>query len=288
MIYLDNASTTIIDEEVLKSYTLFLNEYFANASAIHALGLKGQKYLTSAKEQITKILNVPNFDVIFTSGATESNNLAIKGTAFNYQNRGKTIITDSIEHSSVINAFMQLKDVFNLNVKVLSVNSEGVIDLDELASYVNDDVILVSLMNVNNEVGAINPLAEASKLIRKYPKCYFHVDDSQGLGKVSFDYNLVDLVTLSAHKIYGLKGSGILLKRKTMTLLPILSGGGQENGQRSGTYDVAKDISFAKTIRLAKEREVEDYKYVSSLKKQLVEGLSGRDDVVINSPLNSS
>ena len=251
IIYLDNAATTLVNPEVLDSYNKTKNQYFANPSSIHISGQESSRLLSKAREQILSLLNVNDDELIFTSGATEANNLAIKGYALKYQNRGKHLITTVIEHPSVLEAFKQLEDNFGFEVTYLPINKNGVIDVNDLKKAIRKDTILVSIMAVNNEVGSINNINEISNLLNDYPLIAFHSDVTQGIGKINLPYEKMDMFSFSGHKIHGLNSSGALIKRKKIELLPLLSGGGQENNFRSGTNDVALAVSLAKAMRLS-------------------------------------
>ena len=288
MIYLDNASTTIIEKEVLDSYQALLLAYYANPASSHKLGAQTASLQNKAREMILNLLKLKDYEVIFTSGATEANNLLLRGLAFAYQNRGKHIITSKVEHPSIINTCKQLEELYGFKVTYLNVNKEGTIDLEELKSSLQKDTILVSIMHVNNETGAVNPLKEIKEILKDYPHVYFHSDAVQGFSKVPFDYNNVDAFTLSAHKIHGLKGSGALVKKKSIRLVSQLTGGNQEDGYRSGTSNFPCNVALAKTIRLALEKQEKNYKHVKQLHNYLFDELSKIDNIVINSTRNGS
>ena len=288
MIYLDNASTTIIEKEVLDSYQALLSAYYANPSSSHKLGVQTNALQNKAREMILKLLNLNNYEVIFTSGATESNNLLLRGLAFAYQNRGKHIITSSVEHPSILNTCKQLEELYGFKVTYLGVNEEGIIDLDELKTAIQKDTILVSLMLVNNETGAINPLKEVKRILKDYPNIILHSDAVQGFSKVDFDFNNVDAFTLSAHKIHGLKGSGALIKRKSIRLVSQQTGGNQEDGYRSGTSNFPVNVTFAKTVRLALEKQKDNFNKVKVLHDFLFDELENNEQILINSTRNGS
>lgn len=285
MIYLDYVSTTPLHKEVNQMYQSLLNDYFANADSLYSMGLQTSSLMEKSRSLIANMLHVKTNEIIFTSGASESNNAAIKGCAFQYQNRGKHIITTEIEHSSVYNTCVQLRDVFGFEVDFLSVDQNGQIDLKQLENLIRDDTILVSMMYVNNEVGMILPIQEVSQMIhRKNPKTKFHVDMVQALGKLPIDLSIVDYASFSAHKIYGLKGSGVLFKRESASLVPLINGGQQENGLRGGTSNTATHTMFAKTLRLALENQAQKLKYVTSLNHYVRDQLLQIQDIVINTP----
>lgn len=284
MIYLDYVSTTPLHPEVNKMYQSLLNEYFANADSLYNIGIQTSGLMEKSRSLTASLLKVSPQEIIFTSGASESNNLAIKGCAFQYQNRGKHIITTAIEHSSVYHTCEQLRDVFGFEVDFISVDQQGRLNLEELENKIRDDTILVSTMYVSNELGVINPIDHISKIIKKKnPKTKYHVDMVQALGKIPVDLSYVDLASFSAHKIYGLKGSGILYKKESTTLVPLICGGQQENGLRGGTSNTATHTMFAKTLRLALENLNQNYQYVLGLNLYVREALENMG-IVVNTP----
>lgn len=289
MIYLDYTATTPLSSEIRKTYEKLLEKYFANSDSAYSLGYEVSQMQEASREHIAKLLDVRPDELIFTSCASEANNLAIKGTCFQYQNRGKHIITTAFEHSSINNTFKQLAEVFGFDVDYIGVDQEGHLKLDELKDKIREDTILVSTMYVNNEVGTINPIKEISKIIHEAnPKTKYHVDCVQALGKLPIDLSYCDLATFSAHKIFGLKGSGLLYKKHNTTLVPLICGGQQEMGLRGGTSNAATNIVLAKTMRLALEKRQEHYDYVKSLNDYLRSEVKKREGLVINSPDDAS
>lgn len=289
MIYLDYVSTTPLHPDVNKMYQSLLNDYFANSDSLYSLGLQTSALMEKSRSLTAKLLNVKSNEIIFTSGASEANNMAIKGIAFQYSNRGKHIITTAVEHSSVYNACTQLRDVFGYEVDFVEVNSQGQLDLNQLESLIRDDTILISMMYVNNEVGLIFPIQEVRKIIeRKNPRIKFHVDMVQALGKLPIDLSVCDMASFSAHKIYGLKGSGVLYKKESTTLVSLITGGQQEFGLRGGTSNTATHTMFAKTLRLALENQKETYNHVSMINQYAREQLMQIEDIVINTPDDGS
>lgn len=283
VIYLDNAATTKVNPEVLNSYNQITLKYFANPSSIHSLGQESSRLLDKSREQILNVLKLTHHDVIFTSGATEANNLAIKGYCFANRSRGKHIITSSTEHPSVLNTVLEMQD-FGFEVTVLPVNKEGQIEVNSLKDAIREDTILVSLMMVNNEVGAINPIKEVGEYLKKFPKIAFHVDMVQAIGKLPIDFNNIDMFSIAGHKIHGLLGSGLLIKEKKIILKAINQGGGQENNLRSGTNTLALSASLAKALRLAVESEANNFKKVKVLSERLLGYLkASKDKYLINS-----
>lgn len=283
VIYLDNAATTKVDPEVLNSYNQITLKYFANPSSIHSLGQESSRLLDKSREQILNVLKLTHHDVIFTSGATEANNLAIKGYCFANRSRGKHIITSATEHPSVLNTVLEMQD-FGFEVTVLPVNKEGQIEVNSLKAAIREDTILVSLMMVNNEVGAINPIKEVGEYLKKFPKIAFHVDMVQAIGKLPLDFNNIDMFSIAGHKIHGLLGSGLLIKEKKIILKAINQGGGQENNLRSGTNTLALSASLAKALRLAIEGEANNFRKVKVLSERLLDYLKdNKDKYLINS-----
>ena len=283
VIYLDNAATTKVDPEVLNSYNQITLKYFANPSSIHSLGQESSRLLDKSREQILNVLKLTHHDVIFTSGATEANNLAIKGYCFANRSRGKHIITSSTEHPSVLNTVLEMQD-FGFEVTVLPVNKEGQIEVNSLKDAIREDTILVSLMMVNNEVGAINPIKEVGEYLKKFPKIAFHVDMVQAIGKLPLDFNNIDMFSIAGHKIHGLLGSGLLIKEKKIILKAVNQGGGQENNLRSGTNTLALSASLAKALRLAVEGEANNFRKVKVLSERLLGYLKdNKDKYLINS-----
>lgn len=284
MIYLDNSATTMPDPSVVESFHKTSEKFFANPSSIHQLGGTTEKLLQTAKQQAASLLQVNPSEIIFTSGGTEGNNIAIKGIAFEHQNRGKHIITTAIEHPSVEEACQSLEQL-GFEVTVLPVNSEGVVDVKSVEEAIREDTILVSIMHVNNEIGSIQPIKEIGKQLRQYPKLFFHVDAVQSLGKVPLEISEsgIDLCTFSGHKIHGLKGTGILYVNKHTTLFPLFHGGGQENGLRSGTENVAGAVSIVKALRLVKEQQQLQKDHLHVLHDYLWDELETIEGVHINS-----
>ena len=285
LIYFDNASTTKVDPEVLQAYNKVCETTFANASSIHFEGQKANRLLDKSRDLILSSFGLSNtHQVIFTSGATEGNNLAIKGYALKYKNRGNHIIVSSIEHASVLETAKQLHDEFGFEVTYLPVDEQGYIDIVDLTKAINDKTILVSIMAVNNEIGIINDIENIALFLKSYPKIVFHVDATQAIGKINLDYSNVDMFSFSGHKIHGLKGTGALIKKKKLELLSINSGGGQEENFRSGTNDVAGAVSLAKAVSLANNKTDENMRKIAAISFFIYDYLGNNpDQYVINS-----
>ena len=279
IIYLDNAATTVVNEEVLEAYSKAKKLYFANPGSIHIPGQEASRLLEKAREQILQTLKVKNDELIFVSGATEANNLAIKGYCLKHQNRGKHIIVSNVEHPSVLEVVKQLEEYFGFEVTYLQVNNNGIIEIEDLKKAIRKDTILVSIMAVNNEIGTINPIHDIAMLLKDHPLIVFHSDVTQGIGKIDLPYDDIDMFSFSGHKIHGLNSSGALIKRKKIELLPLLSGGGQENGVRSGTNDVALAVSLAKAIRLEFEKIVENYRKIVPISQYFKDYLLSHQDL---------
>ena len=283
IIYFDNAATSKVNPEVLDSYNQITLKYFANPSSIHALGQEASRLLDKSREQILNVLKLNHHEVIFTSGATEANNLAIKGYCLANRSRGNHIITSATEHPSVLNACLELQD-YGFEVTVLPVNKNGAIEVNSLKEAIKDSTILVSLMMVNNEVGAINPIKEVGLCLKKFPKIAFHVDLVQGVGKLPLDLENIDMFSIAGHKIHGLLGSGLLIKEKKIMIKALNQGGGQENNLRSGTNTLALSASLAKALRIAIENQPRNYQKVQLLSRRLLDYLKdNQDKYLINS-----
>lgn len=278
IIYLDNAATSKVNPEVLESFNQITLKYFANASSIHSLGQEAHRLLEKSREQILNLFNLKHHEVIFTSGATEANNLAIKGYAFANKSRGNHIITTAIEHPSVLNTVKSLEK-FGFEITILPANERGVIEVNYLKAALKDETILVSVMAVNNEVGSINPIKEIGELLKDYPKIAFHVDMVQAIGKIDIPLENIDMFSFAGHKIHGLLGSGALIKDKKIILEAINNGGGQENNLRSGTNTLALSASLAKALRLVIKNQKDSFERVSRLRDYLLSYLRDNPDL---------
>jgi Aminotransferase class-V. len=285
MIYFDNSATTKPRKEVLDAYLQTAERFFGNPSSIHSVGMEAENLLSRARRQMAGLLGVKEREIIFTSGGTEGNNLAIKGIARKFQRRGRHIIASAIEHPSVINACRDLEKE-GFSVTWLPVDHDGRIRPEELEQSLRDDTILVSLMLVNNETGVIQPVEEAGAIISRHPKVHFHVDCVQGIGKVPVDFSRchIDLATLSAHKFHGVKGTGALFIREGIRIEPILSGGNQERGIRSGTENVPGIVAMAKALRLAFENMDEKINTMKEIQTFLRHELGNLEGVKIHTP----
>lgn len=285
-VYLDNSATTKVAQEAVDAMVHALTQAFGNPSSLHRKGMEAEKIVSESRQKIASALGVKAREIYFTSGGTESNNLAIKGTAYARKRYGKHMITTSIEHPSVLEAFMHLeKDGFN--VTYLKVDDKGHIDLEELKHAMRPDTILVSIMYVNNEVGSIQPIQDAAKIISQNKNTVFHVDAVQAFGKIPLIPNLsgIHLLSLSAHKVYGPKGVGALFVRGGTKVDPLINGGGQEEGLRSGTENVPGIAGFSAAAELAFKNLSLWQQRMRELKERLKNGiLSEIPDTVLNGP----
>jgi len=286
MIYLDYSATTPVDNRVLDTFNKVCLEYPGNSNSLHSLGIKSKELEDYATCEIAKMLNVKTSEIIYTSGASESNNLAIKGVCLKYQNRGKHIITTLLEHSSVIGPMNYLTNL-GFEVDFVNIKDDGLVDLEHLKSLMRDDTILVSISMVDSEIGLRQPIQEIAKIVSEYPKCYFHVDCTQAYGKIPVDLTGVDLASMSAHKIYGLKGIGLLIKKENIIIEPLIHGGKSTTVFRSGTPALPLIVSLMKAFKLILPNINENYEYVSKLNEKICTKLSTYDRVHINSTENS-
>lgn len=286
MVYLDYSATTPVNEEVLNSYVESSLKYIGNSNSLHRLGVESKNMIEKATLQLSKLLNVKEDEIIYTSGSSESNNLAIKGIAFMYQNRGKHIITTELEHSSIYGPLNYLMDN-GFEVSFVELNEDGTVNLEHLKKLMREDTILVSINAVNSELGIIQPIDKIGKFLKKYPKCYFHVDMTQLIGKKNFSCENVDLFSFSAHKFYGLKGIGVLVKKEKIELEPIVHGGKSTTKYRSGTPALPLIVSISKALRLATNNLGDKYQQVEKWNHLLRERLSSYEKVRINSPENA-
>ncbi|MCG9841243.1 cysteine desulfurase [Staphylococcus argenteus] len=289
LIYLDNAATTKAFEEVLDTYLKVNQSMYFNPSSPHKAGLQADQLLQQAKVQINNMVNAnKNYDVVFTSGATESNNIALKGVAYRKFDTANVIITSVLEHPSVLEVVRYLEEREGFKVKYVDVTKDGSIDLQHFNELMSDKVGLVTCMYVNNITGQIQPIAEMAEILKQYPKVHFHVDAVQAFGKISVDFKNVDSLSLSGHKFNGLKGQGVLLVNHIQNIEPIIQGGGQEYGVRSGTINLPSDIALVKAMKIANDNRESLHTYVASLNKDIREFVESFRDVYINSAINGS
>ncbi|MBM6617436.1 cysteine desulfurase family protein [Bacillus suaedaesalsae] len=289
MIYLDNSATTRPYPEVIESFTKVATQYFGNPSSVHALGSEAERLIMQARENIATLMSVHPREIIFTSGGTEGNNIAVKGTALKYRKRGKHIITTSIEHASIHEGFKQL-EANGYDITYLPVNEDGHITVDQVKEAIRKDTILVSIIHVNNEVGSIQPVKEIGEMLAQHSQVLYHVDYVQGIGKVPLSIReaKIDLLTASGHKFHGMKGTGFLYVRKGLILEPLFTGGSQESQLRAGTENVPGIVSMARALRMTLENIEQNISELEKLKQRLMNFLSQMTEVVINTPVHDS
>lgn len=288
MIYLDNAATTKPNQAVLDSFLKVSEKAYYNANSPHQMGLQSEKILLQAKSRVKEMLNLNNnTDVIFTSGATESNNIALKGIALRKKQFANVIITSVLEHPSVLEV-MRYLETQGFILKYVNVTPNGQIDINHLEQLMTDNVGLVTCMYVNNVMGQIQPIKEIGSLLKQYPKAHFHVDGVQALGKIPMQLENVNSVSFSGHKFNGLKGQGILIIDNKEKIEPTIFGGGQEYGIRSGTVNLAMNVSLVKAMEIAIQNLNELNHRLSRYNKVIRESLSQYKGVYINSPENSA
>lgn len=286
MIYLDYSATTPANEEVLKVFNKVCLEYPGNSNSLHSLGIKSKELEDYATEKIAKLLKVKPSELIYTSGSSESNNTAIKGVCNKYKNRGNHIITTNLEHSSVIAPLNYLtKEGFI--VDYVKIKDNGLVDIDNLKELLTDETILVSISIVDSEIGLRQNIDEIGKLLKEYPKCIFHVDCTQGIGKINIDFTNIDLASISAHKFYGLKGIGLLIKKENIVIEPLIHGGKSTTIYRSGTPPLPLIVSLMKALELIIPNIDKNYEYITKLNNIIKDKLSTYELVHINSTENS-
>ncbi len=269
--YLDNSATTQVSEEVLNEMKPYFRKEFGNPSTLYSIGRSSKNALDQSRQKVADAINANPDEIIFTSGGSESDNLAIKGLAFKLRKKGNHIITSNIEHPAVKNT---LKFLENLDYKVsyLPVDENGIIKIEDLKNAITDDTILITIMHANNEIGTIQPIEEIGKIAREN-NIIFHTDAVQSFGKIDVDVEKlnVDLLSLSSHKINGPKGVGALYIKKGIRLEPLIHGGGQEKGIRSGTENVPGIVGFAKACEIVSKNLDKNYKKLSSIRDELID-----------------
>lgn len=286
MIYLDYSATTPVDESVLNSYIETTKKIIGNPNSLHKLGVDAKKLIDAATTQIASILGVKQTEIIYTSGASEANNTAIKGICLKYQNRGKHIITTKLEHSSILEPLNYLKKE-GFEIEYVNLTEDGKVDLDDLENKIREDTILVTIASISSELGIIQPIKEIAEIVKKYPKAYFHTDITQSIGKEKIDLSMVDLASFSAQKFYGMKGIGALIKKENIVIEPLIHGGKSTTKDRSGTPPTPLIVSMAKALRLVYENFEEKQKKVKELNTYLREELE-KEHITINSPKDAT
>lgn len=288
MIYFDNSATTKVHPEVLTTYTKVSEAIWGNPSSLHKMGENAYNLLEQSRAQIAELLGCQKEEIFFTSGGTEGDNWAIKGTALEKGIYGKHLITTQVEHPAVLNSVKQLEKL-GFEVTYLPVDENGRVSVEELKQALRKDTILVSVMAVNNEVGTIQPIKEIAQVLADHPKVHFHVDAVQAVGKGLTDLIMderVDLVTFSGHKFHAPRGVGFLYKKSGRKLAPLLSGGGQEKNLRSSTENLPAIAAMAKALRLLLENETKNVAHEQAIRQKIFEHLQAFDKVTLFSQLD--
>lgn len=286
MIYLDYAASTPVNKEVLDTYVNLCSKYYANPNSNHLLGRKAKELIDDYTNDIAKNLGVLPEEIIYTSGATEANNLAIKGVCERYKSRGKHILISALEHNSIVASAVKMQSL-GFEVEVIPVKSDGLIDLNALKSMLRNDTILVSVCSVDSELGLIEPIKEIKDILKDYPNCLLHTDATQAIGKIKIDLTIPDLVTFAPHKFNGLTGIGVLIKRKEIGLVPQIDGGKSTTIYRAGTPELPSIGALDKALNIALNNIDTNYKYVEELNNLIRKNLKQYKHVYINSRDNS-
>ena len=284
MIYLDYSATTPVNIDVLDTFNKVCLDFPGNPNSQHKLGVDAKNLIDSATKQIEELLKLRDKEIIYTSGSSESNNLAIKGICLKHEGIGKHIITTNLEHSSIYGPIGYLQKL-GYEVDFVKTNN-GLVDIEDLKRLLRDDTVLVTISSVNSETGVLQNIKEIGNLL-KDKKCFFHVDMTQSVGKVDIDMNDADLVSFSAHKFYGLKGIGVLIKNKNIVLESLIHGGKSTTVYRSGTPALPLIVSLSKALRLALTDLNKKYDHIKELNDYIRDNLKKYDNVKINSNENS-
>ncbi len=282
MIYLDYSATTPVSYEVLDTISKVTKEFIGNPNSLHALGLKSAQLLESATKQIADIFNINVNEIVYTSGATEANNMAIIGAAMANHRKGKHIIVSKLEHPSIYAICDYLKSI-GFEIEYVANDSEGLIDFEDLKNKVREDTILVSICAVNSETGVRQPLKMIRQIIKKENiSTIFHSDMTQAIGKVSVNFHDVDLASMSAHKIFGPKGIGFLYKSSMIKITPLIYGSGKSNDLKPGTPPLPLIAALSKAIRLANDSLEKRERFISLLNNKIVSALEKYPNIKIN------
>ncbi|WP_071908005.1 cysteine desulfurase NifS [Methanobacterium congolense] len=271
--YMDHSATSPVDPEVFEAMKPYFQEEFGNASTLYKLGRDGKRAMENARAQVASIIGAEPKDIIFTSGGTESDNIAIKGTVYKLKNKGRHIITSNIEHPAVHETCKYLEKN-GFEVTYVPVGTDGLLKASDVEAAIRDDTILITVMHANNEIGTIQPIAEIGKIAHENG-ILFHTDAVQSVGKIPVDVNAlnVDMLSISSHKLYGPKGIGALYIKKGVRLEPIIHGGGHERGLRPGTENVPAIVGFGKACQLAEENLDEESARLTRLRDKLVDAV---------------
>ena len=283
MIYLDYAANTPVDEEVLKVFNDATRKYIANPNSSHPLGKLAKEEIDNVSNELSNYFNTTKESIIYTSGASESNNLVIKGIAEMKKNIGNKIIISAVEHSSIVAPCNYLASN-GYDISVIPLTKEGIIDLNVLKQELDDNTILVSICSVDSELGTVQPIKEISKIIKDYPNITFHTDATQAIGKIKIDFTGVDFITFAPHKFFGLNGFGVLININNTKLIPLIHGGKSTTIYRSGTPVTANVIALSKAFNLATKKLDERYNYIKKLNILLRKEFNKISCIHINSP----
>ena len=286
MIYLDYAANTPVDPKILKVYNEATITYIANPNSSHGLGKIAKLRIDEVSDFISKYFNCNKESIIYTSGASESNNLVIKGICERNREKGNHIIISCVEHSSIIAPVNYLVQN-GFDVTIVPLTKEGIVNVKKLKKAIKQDTILVSICAVDGELGTIQPIEEIGEIVKKYKNCVFHTDATQAIGKVEINYDNVDFITFAPHKFFGLNGSGVLVNRNNLKLTPLIHGGKSTTVFRSGTPVIANAIATAEALNIAVKNLKKRTKYISKLNTYLRKELSKLNYVHINSVENS-
>ncbi|MEA1994084.1 MAG: cysteine desulfurase NifS [Euryarchaeota archaeon] len=282
MIYMDHSATTPVDERVMEVMEPYFGEKYGNASSLHSLGQEANRALEEAREKVAEVIHAEPSEIYFTSGGTESNNFAIKGTAFARKNKGNHIIITEVEHDCVLNACKWLEKR-GFEITRLGVDKDGLIDMKELRSSLKEETILVSIMHANNEIGTVQDMEKIGKIVGE-SNAYLHTDAVQSVTKLPVDVKKMNLnmLSISSHKIFGPKGVGCLYIRKGTTLDPLMHGGGHEHGMRSGTENIAGIVGFGEAIRIEEEERPKVMPRLQRLRDKIIKNVLKMDHTLLN------
>ncbi len=282
MIYLDYAANTPVDPRVLESFTKTATEYKANPNSAHTWGRAAYTRIEEAISHMAELLGVKPSEFILTSGASEANNLAIKGIASTYRQNGKHIISTGLEHSAVSGALTYLQTL-GYEIDLLDITPDGTVDLLHLKELLRKDTILVTIGYVDSELGVVQPIKEIGEILKEYPNCHFHTDATQAVGKIPVNLEYVDLMSFAPHKFFGLNGAGALIKKDGVELTPIIHGGMSTSSYRSGTPDLPMAVAMEEALAIACDNMQSRFEYVAGLQHTLVQELKNIPQVRINS-----
>lgn len=286
MIYLDYSANTPVDESVLDIFCETERKLIGNANSKHIAGDAAKNMQDEINKSIADLFHISEYEIIYTSGATESNNLAIRGIAHTMRHVGKHIITTPLEHSSVSAPLTALQEA-GYEIDMVKIGTDGRVDMESLRSLLRKDTVLVTVCAVDSELGTIQPVKEIREVLKDYPNCLLHIDATQAIGKIDVDFSIADTVSLSAHKFFGIIGSGLLYKKKGLVIEPVIYGGASTTIYRSGTPTVSLNKSLETALLLALKKQKERYDTVSGYNRYLRESFAKYPLVTVNSPDNS-